>query len=250
MERRSRRRSPGLTGTQLKVIAMVSMAVDHAAYVLVYPAVLTGFAPAWIYLAMRAFGRLAFPIYGFLLAQGFLNTSDRRRYLGRLCLFALISEVPFDLAVAGRVFYPGAQNVFVTLAVALGTLWGLERAEDGELAGGPGGGEPSAARPGHLLKAAAILAAGGLAAQFLRSDYGFLGVAFAAEVYLFRMDPAKRLMGEIVSLGLLGFWNLPCLLAIPLTEKYNGERGKRLGLWAYWFYPVHLLALKGLQMMI
>ncbi|HJC48517.1 MAG TPA: conjugal transfer protein TraX [Candidatus Lachnoclostridium pullistercoris] len=249
MEGHSRKRVPGLTGTGLKVIAMVSMAVDHTAVALVWPAASAGPAESglyFLYWVMRAAGRLAFPIYGFLLVQGFLHTSSRKRYLGRLCAFALISEVPFDLIIAGRVFDPGVQNVFFTLAAAMGTIWVLERLEERGHTGDTAGTLAEKCSFAWLP----IAAAGGLAAWLLRGDYGFLGVMFAAVVWRFRGEPEKRLAGELVSLGLLGVGNLPCLLAIPLTEKYNGQRGPRLGLWAYWFYPLHLLVLKGLQMVI
>ena len=246
MERRSRKRIPGLTGTELKVTAMISMAVDHTAVALVWPAASGNPDLYWLYWLMRAVGRLAFPIYGFLLVQGFLHTSSRKRYLGRLCAFALISEVPFDLILSGRLFDPEAQNVFVTLAIALATVVGLDRIEE---RGGKSGGDKDAV-PGGAAARCLIVLIGGLAAWALKGDYGFLGVVYAAVVYEFRGDPAKRLTGEAVSLALLGAGNLPCLLAIPLTEKYNGQRGMRLGLWAYWFYPAHLLVLKGLQMVI
>ena len=117
----------GMTGTELKLLAMASMALDHGAYVLLYPLTAGDEALYGFYLALRAAGRLAFPIYAFLLVQGFLHTSGKGRYLARLWAFALISEIPFDLAIAGELVYPGAQNVFVTLAAGMGTLWAMER---------------------------------------------------------------------------------------------------------------------------
>ena len=223
----------GMTGTELKLLAMASMALDHGAYVLLYPLTAGDEALYGFYLALRAAGRLAFPIYAFLLVQGFLQTSGKGRYLARLCAFALISEIPFDLAIAGELVYPGAQNVFVTLAAGMGTLWAMERwGRD------------------RLFPSALMALAGGLAAELLRADYGLQGVLLPAVIYLFRRDPAARMTGELAVLATLlrGPWDIPCLLAVPLTERYNGRRGPRLGLWAYWFYPLHLLAFLGLRM--
>lgn len=74
----------------------------------------------WI---MRAVGRLAFPIFAFLLVEGYRHTSDIRKYFIRLFLFALISEVPFDLASTGQVFDLQKQNIFFTLAAGLIVLY-------------------------------------------------------------------------------------------------------------------------------
>ena len=75
----------------LKIIACVSMLIDHIGIVFVDNN-----------LFMRAVGRLAFPIFAFLLVQGLLHTSDVRRYLLRLSIFAVVSEIPFDLAMQDR----------------------------------------------------------------------------------------------------------------------------------------------------
>ena len=88
MERRSRKRIPGLTGTELKVTAMISMAVDHTAVALVWPAASGNLDLYWLYWLMRAVGRLAFPIYGFLLVQGNFFTPPAGTVSGqalRLC---------------------------------------------------------------------------------------------------------------------------------------------------------------------
>ena len=91
----------GLNGFVLKWIAMLTMLVDHVGAVLFPHLVL-----------FRIIGRLAFPIYCFLLVEGAVYTSNWRKYLGRLLAFALISEIPFDLAFRGRIFDWSSQNVF------------------------------------------------------------------------------------------------------------------------------------------
>ena len=81
----------GLSAMTLKYIAMATMLVDHMGYVL-FP---------WI-LWLRCVGRIAFPIFAFQIAEGCIRTHDRRRYALRLLLFAVLTEVPFDLAFSGR----------------------------------------------------------------------------------------------------------------------------------------------------
>ena len=96
-----------LDGTALKLIAMVSMVIDHVGAVF-FP------AAAW----MRMVGRLAMPVFSFCVAEGFAHTRDKKKYLLRMGVFALLSEVPFDLAFEGRVG-PGHQNIMLTFFLAL-----------------------------------------------------------------------------------------------------------------------------------
>ena len=93
-----------LNGFHLKLIAACTMFIDHMGHTL-FPTVL------WL----RCIGRLAFPIFCFLIAEGCVYTRDRRKYALRLLVFALLSEVPFDLMVGGTVWYPYSQNVLWTL---------------------------------------------------------------------------------------------------------------------------------------
>ena len=105
-----------LTSFQLKWIAIFSMAVDHTG-ALLFPEAM------W----MRGIGRLAFPIFAFLLTEGFFHTADLYRYLARLGVFALLSEIPYDLALSGTWWNPQRQNVFFTLFISLLLLLALER---------------------------------------------------------------------------------------------------------------------------
>ena len=81
-----------LDGTALKLIAVTAMILDHVG---------DNFFPDQIW--MRIIGRMALPIFAFCIAEGFSHTRDRRRYLYRMGLFALLSEIPFDLVTAGEV---------------------------------------------------------------------------------------------------------------------------------------------------
>ncbi len=131
----------GINGSALKVIAMVSMVFDHGAAVLlglllikngIYDVgnlspdymreLLALGSPGYLYIAYqimrRVVGRIAFPIYCFLLVEGFQRTKNRKKYMLRLFLFALISEIPFDLAFHGTLFEWDYNNVFFTLLIA------------------------------------------------------------------------------------------------------------------------------------
>ena len=107
----------GLSAMTLKYIAMATMLVDHMGYVL-FP---------WI-LWLRCVGRIAFPIFAFQIAEGCIRTHDRRRYALRLLLFAVLSEIPFDLMYGGTWFYPFHQNVIWTLLIGLAGIHLMEKA--------------------------------------------------------------------------------------------------------------------------
>lgn len=133
----------GITGSTLKIIAIIFMLIDHAAAViLARQMMVTGYMEAmesgeladimgWLtdnlglyysYDLMRMAGRIAFPIFCFMIVEGFQKTRDVRKYLARLGIFALVSEIPFDLAVTGDFVAWGHQNVFFTLFLGLFTL--------------------------------------------------------------------------------------------------------------------------------
>ena len=97
----------------LKVIACLTMLIDHAA--VVFRADISADA----YWVMRGVGRLAFVIFCFFIVEGFIRTRSRGAYALRLGLFALLSEIPFDLMVYGRVMEMSGQNVYLTLLLGL-----------------------------------------------------------------------------------------------------------------------------------
>ncbi len=90
----------------LKMIAIITMLIDHTAAVLIP-------SNTVLWLVMRCIGRLAFPIFVFLLVEGFYHTRDVKKYLLRMGAFALLSEIPFDLAFYGKVLEFTHQNIFL-----------------------------------------------------------------------------------------------------------------------------------------
>ena len=123
-------RRRGLTGNQLKVLGIVAILIDNVGAVLIQGGILHA-ADRTLYQAMiatrsghiwmiagqacRYMGRLAFPIFAFLVAEEFVRTRERGRYALRMLLCAVVSEVPFDLAVYHREFYPYYQKMQYTL---------------------------------------------------------------------------------------------------------------------------------------
>ena len=207
-----------LDSFQLKCIAIVSMALDHTGAVL-YP------SQIWL----RCLGRIAFPIFCFLIVEGFFHTHDVRRYMGRLGVFALISEIPYDLAFRGVPLEYAHQNVFFTLLIGIGMMVLLERNRE------------------WPVKAVILLLAMWLAV-LIRSDYNFRGVLLIFVFYIFH---ESRWLA--VTAG--GFWNFlyqgviqkyGVLSVLPLA-LYNGERGRKMKYFFYIFYPEHLLLLYGIS---
>lgn len=111
-----------LSGSTLKLVAIITMLIDHIAAVPIARILLTGGGSELlhtIYSFMRQVGRLSFPIFCFLLVEGFGKTASRAKYALRLGVFALMSEIPFDLAVRSKVLEFGRQNVFFTLFLGM-----------------------------------------------------------------------------------------------------------------------------------
>lgn len=121
----------GISGSTLKLIAIGIMMIDHIAAVIVirmlYSAAFYDHIQELyhVYTIMRIIGRLAFPIFCFLLVEGLLHTRSAAKYAIRMAIFALVSEIPFDLALYNRPFCFEHQNVFFTLLIGLLVLIGF-----------------------------------------------------------------------------------------------------------------------------
>ena len=180
-----------LSGTALKRIACLSMLIDHigascieATYGVAYR---TPPQIVQLDLVLRLIGRLAFPIFCFLLVEGFLHTHDVKKYIGRLFLFGLLSEVPFDMAFFKTPFHWGNQNVYWTLALGVLAMAMLQKSEDAD---------GNAAWMGRL---AALGCA--VVAQLAGTDYGAIGVALIVALYLTRNSRQKQcILGAVLML--------------------------------------------------
>lgn len=219
----------GLSAAALKGIALVSMTLDHFAASGLYLLLAVRFGGTGEgYLPLRLVGRLAFPIYCFLLTEGFRHTRSRRRYALRLGLFALLSEVPFDLVCSGAAYDRTQQNVFFTLLLGLLALMAAE----------------PLLQKGKRWQAFAAALAFALAAEVLRTDYGFFGVALIVVLHVLRdRETEKYLLGGTLLLG-LGSMEIAAWPSFLLMHGYNGRRGAggaALKWLFYLYYPAHLL---------
>lgn len=219
-----------LDGTALKIIAMISMIFDHVG---------DNFFPEMEW--MRIIGRMAMPIFAFCIAQGFAHTHDKTKYLRRLLIFGLASEVPFDLVTAGKVLEFSHQNIMFTFALSVIGLLIMDRVGDSDL--------KTWLR--NLIRAL-IFAVFMVASLILRLDYNMVAIAIIFVFYLLndKADWIKNLVAAgfhalfrnvgIYWFGLLGF--IPILL-------YNHKRGRGLKWLFYFFYPGHLMLIWAIRMM-
>lgn len=240
----------GISGYWLKMIAVITMLIDHSAATILERILvqMPSWAPAtvdnweqWyrLDLLLRGIGRMAFPIYCFLLVEGFHYTHSRRKYAARLFVFALISEVPFDMALNQSVLEFSYNNVFFTLFLGLLVImaadWVMERFSSDNLT----------SEIGRITLLVVIGMVGcALASYVISCDYGASGVIAIYIMYLLR---SKRELGfalAVVSLGVFsGELELLALLMLIPLHFYNGTRGKQHKYFFYAFYPLHLLLL-------
>lgn len=175
---------------------------------------------------LQLIGGLAVPVFAFLLVEGFRNTSDYRKYMLAVLLLALVSEMPYDLAMSQTLLEFSSQNAVMGTAVSLVMLY-LLAAADGKGASG------------RVLQVMTVLGAV-LWVTLLRAQYGLCMVLLAAVLYLFReRSGIKTVLGIVISLlyvtGPLAFYGIWC---------YSGLRKDRLPKYFYYaFYPLHLLIL-------
>ncbi len=252
----------GLSGNALKIIACISMLIDHAAHVFSF--LLTRNMYRFLRLVI---GRVAFPVYCFLLVEGFLHTRNRPHYAFRMLLFACIAEIPFDLAFEGVLFDWTYQNTMFTHAIGLLMLTAVSQiriisgAYDPLPASGlPAAGETPASKyavspkiPPSLsfLLQAAIVGAAALLAWKCETDYGEIGIFCIAACYYLRLYPfpaetrnAAVMTGACLALNARKFSIPGAFLAVFPIAFYNGQRGRKGWKYAFYcFYPGHLLLL-------
>lgn len=225
---------PGLTGNQLKILALIAMTCDHVGLQLL-PRVLI----------LRIIGRLAAPIFAYMIAEGCRYTRRRGRYLGRLAAMAALCQAVYFIAT-GSVY----QCIFVTFSLSVCLIYVTDRAVRRRT-------------PGAAVLAAAAFAAAVFVSwilpRLLRGtdfdvDYGPWGVMLPVLAYLGRKKREKLALFA-VGVGFLGlyyggiqWWGL---LSLPLLALYNGKKGKRkIGALFYWYYPAHLVIIYGLSLLV
>lgn len=216
-----------LNSMHLKLIALITMIIDHTGAIF--------FSGQDLY---RIIGRLAFPIYCFLLVEGFFHTKSREKYAARLFIFALISEIPFDYAFFGGL-NGSHQNIFFTLFLGLSGIWVSE----------------SFRYKTPLVSIAGFVGAAVLA-TLLNTDYTILGILYILIFYFARSMPhGLKEIYILLAIGtatsfLSGSIQMYAIFAVIPIMLYNGKPGLGSRLLQYGFYaayPVHLMILYLIQ---
>jgi hypothetical protein len=231
------------TSFSLHLMAMLFMLCDH-----LWGTIVPG--NDWL----TCIGRVCFPIYAFLLVEGYFHTSNLKKYVKRLLLFAVISEIPFNLAMASSVIYPFHQNVLWSFLIALGLIHCNEKAKASEKL--------------WIRIAVGIftILAGYLLGLITMVDYYHAGILMVLTFYFFHHRNWWDYVGQLLCLGyinleLLGGFGYEVVLfgeTVFLTRQglallalipiwlYKGKQGYHSKWWKYFcyaFYPVHLLIL-------
>jgi len=248
----------------LKTLAMVFMFTDHLAALLLFPKLTSESGLLYsCYTIMRIIGRLSFPLFSFMLTEGFRHSRNRLRYLVRLSVTAIISEPVFNYSHSGSLFYPEYQNVFFTLALSLLMLLILEKL-----------GLLAFTSPLVLLKALPVIIPILIIGCLLKTDYGVSGPIIIIGIYyltpyyknrplqmygafLFLVCISNLMRIIMTSPGLLFSVQellttliealeiqLYAALSAFIISAYNEQKGRQLNrLFYYAFYPLHLLLL-------
>lgn len=209
----------GFSGFHLKIIAALTMLCSH-----VYKGVLMGHNE---FMFLDIIGRIAFPVFCFLLVEGFCYTKNRRKYLFRLWVFAVLSEIPFDVLFYGTYVTFMTQNVLFTMLIGFLTIWGMEKA-------------------GNRYQWP-VLVAGMVAAWVCRTDYSVWGIWIIACFYVFRGMKKEcfgiQIANMCVSVVLFRWYQIFGLLGLLILWFYNGREGRKWKYFFYIFYPFHMLLL-------
>ena len=239
-----------ISSAGLHILGMVLMLMDHT-----WATIATDYA--WLTWA----GRIAFPIFAFLTAEGYFRTKNFKGYLGRMFLFALLSEIPFNMMMSGgRAFYPLHQNVLFTFIIALLLMRCIDKIRDkGKVAL-------------TMFFSGALLLLGWLLGSFLFVDYYGAGVVTVLIFYFLRERKwwifilqaiclyyvnTEMLGGLTVPVELFGqsfeiHQQLMAMLALIPIWLYRGRKGSESVLFrfaCYFFYPAHILLLAALMLL-
>ena len=217
-----------LTSFQLKLLAIITMTIDHIGFFLINPP---------LYFVFRCIGRIAFPLFCFMIAEGFTHTKSIKNYILRLSLLAIISEPIIDKCYYGSFFYTPSQNVILLFVIALLTLYFLKKFDN---------------RYSNILCLkfffrVLFISLGCIAVYISKTEYGCFGLIMIISSYYFK----KNISVLIASLLACNFFFLDPLQAfgglavIPLIF-YDGEKGnqcKAIKFFEYFYYPFHVFVL-------
>ena len=244
-EKSTKKSRRGISSSTLKIIAIITMLIDHIGASVLYRYMVVNHVYAdylLIYQIMRVIGRISFPIFIFLLVEGLYHTRNVWKYLLRLLIFCFVSEIPFDLAFFYKPFNWDYQNVFFTLLIGLFAI-ALFRILEENKSDNKWLNNIFILRTLEVVIALAAMAL----AHFLKTDYGWAGVLAIITAYILKRFPRLQMPGVCIILTICaGASEVYALFGIPLYIFYDGRRGNLPKWIPYIFYPAHLLILWGI----
>ena len=227
-----------LSNFDLKLIAIITMTIDHIGVVFGTP----------FYNLLRAVGRLSFPIFAFLLTEGYVHTKSFSKYFLRLLVLALISEVIYDYVFFGSFIHRGANNIFFTLALGLLTLFLLDKSKGLIKRYFKDKVDLFIILPITYLLIIVIM---GLMGEFLNVSYGMLGILVISFFYLFKTNFPLVVISVTLSTLILGEgMQYFSLFSLILIYFYNQKLGMKCKLFFYLYYPLHILVLGFIKMLM
>ena len=227
-----------LSNFDLKLVAIITMTIDHIGVVFGTP----------FYNFLRAVGRLSFPIFAFLLTEGYVHTKSFSKYFFRLLVLAVVSEVIYDYVFYGSFIYLEANNIFFTLALGLLTLWLLDKSRTLVKKYFKEKIDLTIILPITYLLIIVVM---GLIAEFLNFSYGMLGILVISFFYLFKKNFPLTVLSVSLSTLILGdTMQYFSLLSLILIYFYNKKLGKKCKVFFYLYYPLHILVLGVIRMLI
>lgn len=226
----------GIPGSTLKIIAIVVMFIDHVAAVVLDNYILSLYKQGnydyiniyYIDMLMRLIGRLGFPIFCFLLVEGFSHTHNKWKYLRNLFIFALISEIPFNLAIDAKFFSTAHQSVFCTLFFGLlaliGIKWAMERENWNNIC-------KIVSYPAYFIAGPVVLyfvskwiSAYGAPVLNLRSDWLMYLIAGVISTVFLLLFFRNKTADEKASLGIAMYCGMAAIIAAEILKTdYSGS---------------------------
>lgn len=217
-----------INGAGLKYIAFISMFIDHFNKTIITPLLNYQQPLVTISTIFDIIGRIAFPIFAFMIVEGFYKTKSRGKYLRNLLIFAIISEVPYDMFQSKVFINNRSQNIMWALALGLLTLIIVDKLK-----------EKIKNKYAWLGISILIVAINAVVATLLSFDYDYYSIIIIFILYLFY---DKRFLGSILSY-LVIIKEVYAILGFAVINFYNGEKGRQNKLFNYLFYPAHLFIL-------
>lgn len=235
-----------LSGSTIKIIAVITMFADHFGQIVLKNGIALN-APRQLFSdyefsillnvieVCNIIGSIAFPLFCFLLVEGFMHTHNLKKYIIQLGMFAVITEPIYDLSFNQSLFSLNQQNVLFTLLIGVLTLTLIKRCNH------------------HVISAIFLAGLSGFISYFLKLDGWYYGIALITIFYLFHDYRGLKYIFVIVAMyvcgldyslhAILGPYFLVSMSSLLIIAFYNGRRGLKMKYVFYLFYPCHLLIL-------